>query len=90
MSYEFVFPELESRNLWGLFFIPTFPYLKNKILDVHRIHLLCGAFTGKELLNELLQLINEEMILSQRSKSLKIKHINVKVMMKALLNLSNY
>ena len=74
----------------GIIFIPTFPYLKNKILDVHRIHLLCGAFTGKELLNELLQLINEEMIISQRSKSLKIKHINVKVMMKALLNLSNY
>ena len=46
----------------GIIFIPTFPYLKNKILDVHRIHLLCGAFTGKELLNELLQLINEEMI----------------------------
>ena len=71
--YEFVFPELESRNLWGLFFIPTFPYLKNKILDVHRIHLLCGAFTGKELLNELLQLIKEEMIPESKVKEFKNK-----------------
>ena len=41
--YEYVFPELEKRGLWGIFYVPTFPYQNNKIIDVHRIHLLCNA-----------------------------------------------
>ena len=47
--FDYVFPELINRNLWGIFYIPTGPYQSGEILDVHKIHLLCGAFDGKEL-----------------------------------------
>ena len=44
--YDYVFPELLKRNLWGIFYVPTAPYMDNKLLDVHRVHLLCGAVDG--------------------------------------------
>ena len=60
--FEYVFPELERRNLWGIFYVPTMPYTEARILDVHKIHLLCGAFEGNELLETLLSLITDTMI----------------------------
>ncbi len=60
--YDYVFPELEKRGLWGIFYVPTLPYINNKILDVHRIHLLTGTFDGRDLYSELLGLINYEMM----------------------------
>jgi peptidoglycan/xylan/chitin deacetylase (PgdA/CDA1 family) len=61
-QYEFVYPELQKRGLWGIFFIPTLPYTEKKLLDVHRIHLLCGAFNGEDLYAEAMDRINDEMI----------------------------
>ena len=66
--FDYVFPELINRNLWGIFYIPTGPYQSGQILDVHKIHLLCGAFDGKELHDLLLQRINQEMIPDTRRK----------------------
>ena len=66
--FDYVFPELLNRNLWGIFYIPTGPYQSGQILDVHKIHLLCGAFDGKELHDLLLQRINKEMIPDTRRK----------------------
>tara|TARA_B100000886_G_scaffold298482_1_gene226640 strand:+ start:3804 stop:4733 length:930 start_codon:yes stop_codon:yes gene_type:complete len=60
--YDYVFPELKKRNLFGIFYIPTFPYMENDLLDVHKIHLLCGAFTGNEIYELLSYLISEEMV----------------------------
>jgi len=60
--YDYVFPELVRRNLWGIFYVPTSPYLDNIILDVHRIHLLCGSYAGLDLLNMADSLIDEDMI----------------------------
>ncbi len=60
--FEFVFPELVKRNLWGIFYVPTSPYSDNLILDVHRIHLLCGAYRGFDLLAIAECLIDEDMI----------------------------
>ena len=60
--YDYVLPELKKRGLWGIFYVPTLPYSIKKILDVHRIHLLCGAFDGMNLLNIALKSISEEMI----------------------------
>ena len=56
--YDYVFPELEKRNLWGIFYVPSLPYVENKILDVHRIHLLCGAYDGRDILNILLNIVH--------------------------------
>jgi peptidoglycan/xylan/chitin deacetylase (PgdA/CDA1 family) len=60
--YDYVFPELRKRGLWGIFYVPTAPYIDGKILDVHRIHLLCGAFDGKRLLEYVLSVVSEDMI----------------------------
>lgn len=60
--YDYVFHELKERGLWGIFYVPTLPYSKSKLLDVHRIHLLCGAFDGVSLLKEATSLLSEDMI----------------------------
>jgi Polysaccharide deacetylase len=60
--FRFVFPELKSRHLWGIFYIPTLPYTERRMLDVHRIHLLCGTFEGKELLEYARRLVSDDMI----------------------------
>ena len=60
--FRYVFPELKSRNLWGIFYIPTSPYTNGRILDVHRIHLLCGAFDGKELLEYARSIVSADMV----------------------------
>jgi peptidoglycan/xylan/chitin deacetylase (PgdA/CDA1 family) len=59
--YEFVYHELKRRNLWGIFYVPTFPYEMGRLLDVHRTHLLLGKYEAKEILNALNNLINNEM-----------------------------
>jgi len=64
--YDYVFPELIRRGLWGIFYVPTSPYVDHIILDVHRIHLLCGAFPGIELLDIANSLVSEEMIPDQK------------------------
>lgn len=60
--YNYVYPELMKNDLWGIFYVPTQPYQDHKILDVHRIHLLCGAYEGKQLLEKALELVSDEMI----------------------------
>tara|TARA_B110000879_G_C11142214_1_gene500848 strand:+ start:953 stop:1885 length:933 start_codon:yes stop_codon:yes gene_type:complete len=62
--YEYVYPELEKRGLWGIFYVNSSPYKLNKILDVHRIHLLCGAFLGQDLYKTLLEVIEDKMVSS--------------------------
>lgn len=60
--FKYVFPELMKRNIMGIFYVSTLPIRDQKILDVHKIHLLCGAFDGKLLLNKLTTLLSSQMI----------------------------
>ena len=60
--YDYVHKTLSERGLWGIFYVPTQPYQNGKVLDVHRIHLLCGAYTGNELLSSLMKFLSDEMI----------------------------
>jgi peptidoglycan/xylan/chitin deacetylase (PgdA/CDA1 family) len=56
--YNFVFPALKERNLWGIFYISTKPYKDKCLLDVHRIHYLLGRYGGQyvyECIQKLLQ-----------------------------------
>jgi len=69
--YEFVFRELKKRRLCGIFYVPTRPYTDEKMLDVHRIHLLCGRFEGRKLLEICNALITEEMIPFQKREEFK-------------------
>lgn len=69
--YDYVFQVLKKRSLWGIFYVPTQPYQKEKILDVHRIHLLCGAFEGQELLITLNLLLDDTMIPDKKRKEFR-------------------
>lgn len=60
--YDFVYPILKARGLWGIFYVPTAPYEKGVILDVHKIHLLTGAIQGKELFAYLNSIVTPEMV----------------------------
>jgi peptidoglycan/xylan/chitin deacetylase (PgdA/CDA1 family) len=71
--FDYVYPELVNRGLWAIFYIPLQPYLHNKILDVHRIHLLCGAFNGMELYNEAKKCVYYDMIQDSKREEFRNK-----------------
>lgn len=48
--YQQVFPELQRRGLWGIFYVPSGSYQTGRLLDVHRIHCLLGKVGGSRLL----------------------------------------
>jgi peptidoglycan/xylan/chitin deacetylase (PgdA/CDA1 family) len=64
--FDYVLPELQLRDLWGIFYVPTKPYSDKKMLDVHKIHQLCGAYRGDELLDVLLGCMSKNMIRGER------------------------
>lgn len=51
--YNFVLPELTKRRLWGIFFIPTAPLATDRLLNVHRVHYLLGAFGTDSIYNKI-------------------------------------
>ncbi len=53
--YDFAFNELKKRGLWGIFYVPTSPLKSNKILDVHRIHIILSNANIKQVYNYLIQ-----------------------------------
>ena len=60
--YQWVYPELLKRNLWGLFFICTGHYQKKQLLGVHRVHSLLGAIDSKQVFEETINLIQDHML----------------------------
>ena len=62
--YEYVFKELKSRNLWGIFFISTKPYVDNDYLNVHKIHLLLGQFKANIILDKLREIVKPNDLIS--------------------------
>ena len=71
--YNHVFPELQKRGLWGLFYVPTQPYVEGKLLDVHRIHVLLGKNSPIDVYNFLIDLVDGEMF--DRSKYEEFKKL---------------
>ena len=69
--YDYIYKILTKRDLWGIFYVPTQPYQKGKVLDVHRIHLLCGVHDGHELLSILKAFLNEEMITDEKREGFR-------------------
>ena len=60
--YKYVWPELLKRNLWGIFYIPTSPFLMDKLIDVHRIHMLLGKHGGKTIADAMQEIVKDEML----------------------------
>ncbi len=57
---DFAIPELISRGLWGIFYVPTGMYQSGKLLDVHRIHVLLGTAKASDVLDYLKKNISGE------------------------------
>ena len=55
--YAFVLPELKRRDLWGIFYIPSGPYVNESMLDVHAVHALTARFDSATLLERARELI---------------------------------
>lgn len=51
--YQYVYPELKKRGLWGIFYVPTSVYSDNALLDVHKIHLLLSRVKPEDVLHQL-------------------------------------
>lgn len=66
--YDFVLPELESRGLWGIFYVPTGIYETKRLLDVHRVHCLLGRLGGARALARLQTLLTPEMLSAEYEK----------------------
>lgn len=60
--YDYVFPILKRRGLWGIFYITTGVFKRSKILDVHRTHLLLGRFDSKTIYNVLHGLVDDTIL----------------------------
>lgn len=56
-DHFFVAKELKKKNLIGLFFIPSLPYINKKILNVHLVHLIIGKMGGKIAYDELIKFL---------------------------------
>lgn len=60
--YNYVMPELLKRGLSAIFYIPTGMYDNNKILGVHRLHLLLSKFGSEVIYHQLIDLVANEML----------------------------
>ncbi len=64
--YQYVFPELQKRNLWGIFYVCSAPYQTKKLLGVHATHLLLGKYGGKKIVEALEEMITEDMLIDKK------------------------
>jgi len=60
--YLYVLPELIKRDLWGIFYVPTSPFLTKKIINVHRIHLLIGKYDSRTIADTIQRIVNKNML----------------------------
>ena len=61
--YDYVFPELKKRGLWGIFYVPTGVHQTNKLLDVHRTHILLASCSEKSVFDVLNQKITDDILM---------------------------
>lgn len=75
--YDYAFKELKKRKLWGIFYISTQSYGTNKMIDVHRIHLLLGKCSGKVVYKELMKIITDVMLSDEvRNEFIQLTYID--------------
>ena len=74
--YDFVYKELRKRKLWGIFYINTMPYIENKMLDVHKIHVLLSIFPASNLINSLNKILDKSMFENDKIDTFKNETYN--------------
>ena len=60
--YDHVFHELSARGLWGVFYAPSAILRSDRLLDVHRIHVLLGRVGGTRALDAAMRLVDDTML----------------------------
>lgn len=70
--YQYVFKELKKYNLWGIFFLSTAPFMNKKLLDVHRIHMLIGKYSGRDIVGAMQGIIDKSMLSHEHIKEFNV------------------
>ena len=70
--YQYVLPELQRRNIAGIFYISTGVHKTKKLLDVHRLHMLLGKYGGNTIYSHLLTLVSHDMLTDEHREEFKI------------------
>ncbi|SNR75891.1 Polysaccharide deacetylase [Lutibacter agarilyticus] len=60
--YKYVYKELKKRDLWGVFYIPTLPFIEQKIIDVHRIHILLASNDSRKVYETIMSYLTDDML----------------------------
>ncbi len=68
---------LKKKNYIGIFFIPSFPYLKKDLLDVHKAHLILGKVDGKTCILEMQNYLKKNKIFNFINESEKNKFLDI-------------
>lgn len=90
--YDFVYPELKRRGLWGIFYIPTGVYKTKKLLDVHRTHILLASCNDKQVFEVLNKKICNEILIDANRVEFKSETYKTQIdgdytkMVKRILN----
>lgn len=71
--FTYVLPELKKRGLFGIFYVPTLPYAEQKLLNVHRTHMLLGKYPAKKIYNALLSHLDDTMISKEHQDKFSTK-----------------
>lgn len=66
---RWVFPELQARGMWGMFFVPSGPYVTGELLDVHRTHMILGYWGGPAAMAALQEVLIPAMIHPERAQA---------------------
>jgi peptidoglycan/xylan/chitin deacetylase (PgdA/CDA1 family) len=69
--YEFVFPELKARELTAFFYVSTGVLDSDKLLSVHRLHVLLGKYGGKKIYDSLGRYIKDSMLNIEHTEKFK-------------------
>lgn len=69
--HDYVLPVLKEFGTFGIFYVPTFPYQFDRLLDVHRTHLLTGHCDSSELVSVLMECLNEADINTEHYEEFK-------------------
>lgn len=60
--FDYVYPELLRRKLWGIFFVCTQPLVKKSYLGVHKIHLLTAVQKSPKIYEYLLKRYDRDIL----------------------------
>ena len=95
--YKYVFSELIERKMWGIFFVPSRPYIHNKHIGTFALHHLLGKVDTRNLINNIKLIIkNSDLKFEKNLNDLNKKIINLTneesrtLFLKKLINSKDY